>query len=62
MSYLSVNNIISAALVAGAVLSGFGLTVRAKETEEHAEIQDFASLVKVRAEPEKSHALTPPRN
>ncbi len=62
MSYLSVNNIINAALVAGAVLSGFGLTARPKETEEAAEVQDPASRVKVRTESENLRGLTPPGN
>lgn len=60
MSHLNLNNVINAALVVGAVLSGFGLTARVKETEEPAEVQDRAGLVKVRAEPDKSRGITPP--
>jgi len=59
MSYLNLNNLINAALVVGAVLSGFGLMVRNAETDEHSEVQDLTGITKVRSESHKPDGVVP---
>lgn len=59
MSQPNLNNVINAALVVGAVLSGLGLTARTKERNERPEVSDLAGMTEKRAAA-KAEAAAPP--